>query len=229
MGRAWRSTTRFGLWAALCVLGIALVGAASVILSGWLIDAVVRANSDTEKAAERSGIGDYFGGVNSVFSGIALILLVITLVIQQHELRLQRQELTASRKELRRSAEADLRSLHMQLTQMQMQDLSLADVWNDYPGETELAIRQNLFANLTFCHYLLLLKWESVSENEMLVHARDLIRSPAFRRYWAASRDMKASLPPDSDERRMFLIFERAMAEADHGTPPDDPDSAHAR
>ncbi|MDJ0463036.1 DUF6082 family protein [Streptomyces sp. H27-C3] len=70
----------------------------------------------------------------------------------------------------------------------------------------------------------MMLRWGSITEGEMLVHARDLVRSPAFRRYWTASRALKAELPADSDEGRMFQFLERAIAESDRGgTPPSRP------
>lgn len=166
-----------------------------------------------------------------MFSGIALILLVVTLLLQQNEIRMQRQELslqraelTASRNELRRSAEADLRALHVQLTQMQMEHPSLAQVWNDYPDASEEELRQHLFANLTFGHYLLAYRWGGLTDEEMLVHARNLVRSPAFNRYWSASRAAKSLLPPDSAEGRLFRIFETAITEANRtGSPPMPP------
>ncbi|MGP4050218.1 DUF6082 family protein [Streptomyces sp. 2A115] len=218
--RTWRSAISVCTWLAATVAGIAAVGAASVALSGWLIRGVEAANGNRRTAAERSAIGDYFGGVSAVFSGLALLLLIVTLLFQQrelrlqrHELSLQRDELASSRAELRRSAEADMRSLHMQLTQMAMDDPLLAEVWGDFPAEPNSALRQNLFANLTFNHYVLAYTWGSYSDDEILVHARNLVRSPAFNRYWAASRPTKAALPTDSDEGRLFKIFEQAIAE----------------
>ncbi|MGI5194373.1 DUF6082 family protein [Streptomyces sp. CA-288835] len=204
------------------------MGAASIVVSGWLIDGVERVNGSQRAAAERSDLGDYFGAASAVFSGLALLLLVTTLLFQQRELQLQRKELSlqrdelaASRAELRRSAAADMRSLHVQLTHMSMDDPSLAEVWNDYPGQSHSVIRQHLFANLTFSHYVLVYGWGGITEAELLIHARSLVQSPAFRRYWSASRAAKASLPPDSDEARLFRIFERAINEATTGgTPP---------
>ncbi|MFF2848558.1 DUF6082 family protein [Streptomyces sp. NPDC058001] len=219
---AWRSVARLSVWLTAALAVIAGVGAASVIVSGWLIDGVERANGSRSAAAERSDLGSYFDAASAVFSGVALLLLVITLLMQQRELRMQRQELSlqrtelaSSRNELRRSAAADLRSLHVQLTQMQMDDPSLAEVWHDYPGMPPEAMRQYLFANLTFGHYLLAYTWGDHTEAEILVYARNLMRSPAFRRYWVASREGKTGLPPDSEEGRLFRIFESAMAQAD--------------
>ncbi|WP_405906281.1 DUF6082 family protein [Streptomyces sp. NBC_00828] len=222
-----RSTVRFCMWLVAAALGIALTCAASVVVSGWLISGVERADGGTHAAAERGAVGDYFGGMNAVFSGLALLLLIVTLFYQQRELRLQRQELSmqreelaASREELRRSAEADMRSLHMQLTQMVMADPPLAEVWNDFPGEPDSALRQNLFANLTFNHFVLAHSWGNQPEASLLVHARNLLRSPAFRRYWAATRSHKSELPPETAEGQVFQAFERAFAELDGGTPP---------
>ncbi|WP_328874253.1 DUF6082 family protein [Streptomyces sp. NBC_00287] len=224
---AWRSAVRVCAWLATAGAGVALVGAASVVVSGWLIDGVERANGDRQTATERSMLGDYFGAVSAVFSGLALLLLVTTLLFQQRELQLQRrelalqrEELAASRAELRRSAAADLRGLHVQLTQMQMEDPALAEVWNDFPGQPHAVIRQHLFANLTYSHLLLAFQWGDRSEEDLLHEARDIVRSPAFRSYWAASRSLKASLPADSDEGRMFRLFERAIAETGGGDPP---------
>lgn len=227
-GVTWRSAGRTGTWLAASVGGIGLVCLASITLSGWLIDGVERANGSRQTAAERSALGDYFGAVSAVFSGIALLLLVTTLLFQQRELQLQRRELSlqreelaSSRAELRRSAAADLRGLHVQLTQMQMTDPDLAEVWNDFPGLPHSVIRQHLFANLTFSHYLLIYEWGGMTEAEILAHARTLVRSPAFRRYWEAAREAKAALPADSAEGRFFRIFEVAMNETrDGGTPP---------
>ncbi|WP_405930786.1 DUF6082 family protein [Streptomyces sp. NBC_00827] len=219
MARAWRSAISICAWTVTAVAGITAVGAASVALSGWLIQGVEAANGSRRTAAERSAMGDYFGGVSAVFSGLALLLLVVTLLFQQRELRLQRRELSlqreelaASRAELRRSAEADMRSLHVQLTQMAMADPSLAEVWNDFSAEPDSTLRQNLFANLTFGHFLLAYAWGNYSDDEILVHAQNLVRSPAFNRYWVASRPRKAALHPDSDEGRLFRIFEQAIA-----------------
>ncbi|QIB48676.1 hypothetical protein G3H79_08500 [Streptomyces aureoverticillatus] len=172
-------------------------------------------------------MGDYFGGVSAVFSGLALLLLVITLLFQQRELRLQRRELslqrdelTASRKELSRSAEADMRALHVQLTQMAMDDPSLAAVWNDHPEMSQPALRQHLFANLTFNHYVLALSWGSYSDAELVIHAKSLLSSPAFRNYWDAARPRKAELSADSPEGRVFRLFEQAYADRERGMPP---------
>jgi hypothetical protein len=202
--------------AAACIAAVCVL---SVLVSGWLIDGVESINDGRRTASERSTMGDYFGGVSAVFSGLALLLLVATIIVQQRELRLQRRELAlqrdelvASRNELRRSAEADLRA-------MQMDNPILAEVWNDYPGAPPDALRQNLFANLTFSHFLLAYRWGGITEAEMLVHARHLIRSPVFHRYWLAARDLKAALPAESDEGMLFRIFDQAMREAHHGDP----------
>ncbi|QJT07187.1 hypothetical protein G9272_33515 [Streptomyces asoensis] len=172
-------------------------------------------------------MGDYFGGISAVFSGMALLLLVATLMFQQRELRLQRhelsmqrQELVSSRDELRRSAESDMRALHVQLTQMAMDDPALADVWNDYPGESTEVVRQHLFANLVFGHYLLAYRWGGSTEAEVLAYARSLVRSAAFQRYWEASRAAKEELPADSAEGRLFRLFEQAIREAQDGDTP---------
>ncbi|MET8829776.1 DUF6082 family protein [Streptomyces sp. NPDC004610] len=201
---------------------MALVGIASIAISGWLLSGVEEANGGRQTAVERSAIGDYFGGMSAVFSGLALILLVVTLLFQQRELRmqrqelaLQRQELIASRDELRRSAQADLRSLHVQLTQLAMDDPLLARVWNDYPDEEPEVVRQFLFANLIFGHYLLFRKWGDVTDADLLAHTRSLVRSPAFVRYWAASREAKAALSPDSDEGKIFRIIDQAIRQAE--------------
>ncbi|GAA3838307.1 DUF6082 family protein [Streptomyces chiangmaiensis] len=214
----WRTPSRIAGWLIASVTGIALVGALSIVASGWLIDGVERTNGSRQTAAARSALGDYFGAVSAVFSGVALLLLVTTLIFQQRELRLQRQELAlqreelvASRDELRRSAAADLRSLHVRLTEMQMADPALAEVWNAYPGRPHSEVRQFLFANLTWGQYLLLYEWGGLTESELLAHARRITQSSVFRRYWNVSREAKASLPPESTEGRFFRIFERAM------------------
>ncbi|MFH9013583.1 DUF6082 family protein [Streptomyces sp. NPDC017943] len=215
------------LWGVATLLGVTLVGAASVVISGWLLAGVEEANGGRREAVERSAVGDYFGGVSAVFSGLALLLLVFTLLFQQRELRLQReelnlqrQELIASRQELRRSARADLRALHVQLTEMAMNDAALAGVWNDYPDEPHEVVRQHLFANLTFGHFLLFYEWGEISEEELLEYARTLLRSPLFQRYWEASRRGKEGLSPDSHEGRLFRIFEQAVRDIQgRGTP----------
>ncbi|MFG2934996.1 DUF6082 family protein [Streptomyces sp. NPDC048282] len=214
-------------WLSAGITGIVLVGIASVAASGWLIDGVERLNPDRRTAVERSALGAYFGGVSAVFAGLALLLLVAALLYQQRELRLQRQELalqrdelSASRAELRRSAASDLRSLHMQLTQMAMSDPSLAEVWNAYPDESGPVGRQMLFANLTFNHFVLAHSWGDFSETELLVGAHSMLRSPAFRRYWEATKGRKGRLPADSSEGRMFRFFERAIADLDAGGRP---------
>ncbi|CAL9598845.1 DUF6082 family protein [Streptomyces sp. enrichment culture] len=221
---------RFGralLWGVAALLGVALVGAASVVISGWLLTGVEEANGGRREAAERSAVGDYFGGISAVFSGLALLLLVFTLLFQQRELRLQReelrlqrQELIFSRQELRRSARADLRALHVQLTEMAMDDPTLAAVWNDYPDEPHEVVRQHLFANLVFGHYLLFYEWGEISEEELLEYARTLLSSPLFQRYWEASRGAKEGLSPDSHEGRLFRIFEQAIRDLQGGGSP---------
>lgn len=223
----WNSAARFGSGLVVATIAIGFVCLASIVISGWLISGVEHANGSLQNATQRSILGGYFGAVSAVFSGIALLLLVITLLFQQRELRLQRQELTlqreeliASRGELRRSATADLRGLHLQLTQMQMADPALATVWNDWPGESPSNVRQLLFANLTYGHFMLLYEWGSSTEEEVLAHARRLVQSPSFRRYWRLSREAKAALPPDSAEGRFFQLFDRAISEAQAGSPP---------
>ncbi len=160
--QAGRPVIRIFLWLAAALAAIVAVGAVSILLSGWLLGGVELANGTVESATKRAALGDYFGGLSAVLSGLALILLVVALLFQQHDLRLHRQELTlqreelaASRQELRRSAEADLRGLHVQLTQMAMDDPSLAEVWNDFPGEAPAATRQHLYSNLLFSHFVL--------------------------------------------------------------------------
>ncbi|MEI5098061.1 DUF6082 family protein [Streptomyces sp. PmtG] len=147
--------------------------------------------------------------------------------MQQRELRLQRQELahqreelTASRAELRRSAEADMRALHVQLTEIVMNDPDLAQVWDDLPRESTTELRQDLFSNLAFSHFVLALSWGTFSEDDLIVHASNLLSSPAFLRYWNATRARKSQLSADSAEGRMFRIFERALAAQRRGTPP---------
>lgn len=228
--RPWRSAWVACAWALAAIAGVAALGAASVVLSGWLVRGVEVANGDRHTAVERSSMGGYFGGVSAVFSGLALILLVVTLLLQhreirlqRHELSLQREELAASRDELRRSAESDLRSLHVQLTQLAMDDPALAAVWNDLPDEPPHILRQNLFANLTFSHYLLVYKWGDVTEAELIARARSLVQSAAFRHYWTATRSAKEALPPDSDEGKLFRIFERAMSEPRQPDAPPSP------
>ncbi|WP_320780891.1 DUF6082 family protein [Streptomyces sp. CRN 30] len=225
--RAVRETVRFVAWAGATAVGVAVVGIASLAVSGWLIDGVERLNPDEHSAVERSSLGQYFGGVSAVFSGLALILLIVALFYQQKEIRqqreelaLQRQELSASRDELRRSAAADLRALHVQLTQLAIEHPALGEVWGDYPGETDEGRRQMLFANACFGHMILAESWGNTTEAELLVNARVLLRSPVFRRYWAATRGVKSQLPPESDEGRVFRFFEQALTELDGNTPP---------
>ncbi|MEU1147742.1 DUF6082 family protein [Streptomyces sp. NPDC005863] len=224
---AARSALSVAAWAAAITAGIAATGAASVVISGWLIRGVEAANDSRRTAQERSALRDYFGGVSAAFSGLALLLLIVTLLIQQRELRLQRQELSlqraelaASRTALHRAAEADLRTLHIQLTQMAMEDPALADVWNDYRGEAEVTKRQNLFSNLTFQHFVLMHTWGGYSDAELLVHARSMLAGAAFRRYWDAARAVKSDLPPESAEGRVFRVFEAALEEERRRTPP---------
>ncbi|MET9393179.1 DUF6082 family protein [Streptomyces sp. NPDC006624] len=90
----------------------------------------------------------------------------------------------SSRSGLRRSARADLPALHVQLTRMAMEDPALAEVWNGCPREPREMVRRNLFANLTFGHYLLFYEWGEVPEEELLEYARTLLRRPLFQRYW---------------------------------------------
>lgn len=223
----WRSALSVCAWLAAVAAGVALVGAASVIFSGWLARGAEAASGSRQTAEERSALGDYFGGVSAVFSGVALLLLIVTLLFQQRELRLQRRELSmqreelvASRTELHRSAEADMRNLHVQLTQMAMADPSLAEVWTKHEGESDNARRQHLFANLVFNHFALALSWGSYSEDDLIIYARDLLENPAFLRYWNATRAHKSELPPDSSEGRLFRVFNQALASRQGGAPP---------
>ena len=195
----------------------------SIAVSGWLIDGVEQTNGDPQTAARRSALGDYFGAAGAVFSGIAVLLLVVTLLLQQRELRLQReelslqrQELVASREELRRSAAANLRNLHVQLTQMQMNDPALAEVWNDWPGQEPSTVRQFLFANLTYSQLVLIHEWGDMTEDEILAHARRLLRSPVFQRYWILSREAKQLLPSESSEGLFSRYFDQALREQTH-------------
>jgi hypothetical protein len=200
------------------------VGAASLVVSGWLARGVEEANGDRRTALERSSLGEYFGGVSAVFSGLALLLLVATLLLQQRELRMQRhelapqrEELVSSRNELHRSAEADLRSLHVQLTQMAMADPVLAEVWNDFPGESPQRLRQNLFANLQPLPVGL-----QVGRHHRGRAGRaggntgsESCLQPVLgtSSTWSA-RGATEVLPPDTDEGRLFRIFEGAIRAA---------------
>ncbi|MEU9187642.1 DUF6082 family protein [Streptomyces sp. NPDC048484] len=199
---------------------ISIVGAASIVASGWMIDGVEQANGSRRIASERSALGDYFGAVSAIFSGLALLLLIATLVYQQRELRLQRLELSlqrgelkASRDELRRSAEADMRGLHVQLTQMAIDDPSLAEVWATSHDQSESTVRQHLFANLVFSHFLLARSWGTLSDSDLLAHAHGLLRNPVFQDYWEATRIAKSRISPDSPEAQLARIFDQALAE----------------
>jgi hypothetical protein len=225
--RAWRAVLPVAGWLMAPAAGIALVGVGSIVISGWLVQGVEAANGGTREAARRSAIGEYFGGVSAVFSGLALLLLIVTLLFQQRELKLQRRELAlqredlaASRDELRRSAEADMRALHVQLTKMVMDDPALAAVWNDFTGESARSLRQFLFANLTFSHYILAHSWGSYTDADLLVHARNLLASPVFQNYWARTRAHKSDLSPETPEAHVFRLFDQAFADARRRTPP---------
>ncbi|PKV88434.1 DUF6082 family protein [Streptomyces sp. TLI_146] len=213
-----RSTAKFALWTAATLAGTALVSAAAVLVSGWLIDTVQRREGGLDRAEGRSQIGNYFGAASAVFSGLAFLILVVALLLQYQELRMQRteladqrEELTQSRQELHRSAEANMRSLHVQLTRMAMEDPSLAAVWNGFPGIPHEEERQYLFANLTFGHLLLARQWGSYSDDELRVHARSLRSSEPYRRYWALSRDAKFALPGDSHERKLAELIDEEI------------------
>ncbi|MEI5098060.1 hypothetical protein RB200_04695 [Streptomyces sp. PmtG] len=69
--QAWRSARTALLWGTAVAVGIALVGLASILVSGLLIRGVEAANGDSRTAEKRSQLGDYFGGVSAVFSGLA--------------------------------------------------------------------------------------------------------------------------------------------------------------
>ncbi|MCZ4514130.1 DUF6082 family protein [Streptomyces sp. ActVer] len=221
---------RFCTWLVAAILAIGLVGAASIVVSGWLIDGVEQANGSRGNAVERSALGGYFGAVSAIFSGIALLLLVTALLYQQLELRLQRtelalqrEELAASRNELRRSAEADMRSLHVQLTQMAMADPALAAVWTTHHDEPEPTVRQHLFANLVFSHFVLARSWGSYSDADLLAHAHGLLRNPAFRHYWDSTRSARSRLSPNSPEAQLAQLFEQAVSDLRHEPPPSTP------
>jgi hypothetical protein len=51
---AWRSAARICAWLVTVMAGLIIVGAASITVSGWLIDGVERANGSQRAAAERS-------------------------------------------------------------------------------------------------------------------------------------------------------------------------------
>lgn len=87
---AWSSALSVCVWLTAAAAGVALVGTASIIISGWLARGAEAASGSRRTAEERSALGDYFGGVSAVFSGVALLLLIATLLFQQRELRLQR-------------------------------------------------------------------------------------------------------------------------------------------
>ncbi|MFK8911402.1 DUF6082 family protein [Streptomyces sp. YS-3] len=223
---AWlRPTARFALWTAATLVGTALVSAAALLMSGWLIDTVQRREGGLDRAESRSQIGNYFGAASAVFSGLAFLILVVALLLQYQELRMQRreladqrEELSQSRQELHRSAEADMRSLHVQLTRMAMDDPSLAAVWNGFPGIPHEEARQYLFANLTFGHLLLARQWGSYSDEELRVHARSLRSSEPYLRYWELSRDRKFALPGDSHERKLAELIDEEIR-ANQGPP----------
>ncbi|MER6132378.1 DUF6082 family protein [Streptomyces sp. NPDC001815] len=217
---AWRSATRIASWVAGAVAMVSVVGAVSIVASGWMIEGVEQANGSRRIASERSAMGDYFGAVSAIFSGLALLLLIATLVYQQRELRLQRLELglqrgelKASRDELRRSAEADMNGLHIQLTQMAMDDPALAEVWIASHDQSESAVRQHLFANLVFNHFLLARSWGTVSDSDLLAHAHDLLRNPAFQQYWETARTAKSRISSTSPEGRLVQLFDQALAD----------------
>jgi uncharacterized membrane protein len=225
-----RSTLSFGAWTATATVCVAAVGMASVAVSGWLISAVQEANGDRRTAADRSSMGDYFGGASAVFSGLALLMLVVALFFQQRELRsqreelaLQREELAASRAELHRSAEADMRALHIQLTHMAMDDPSLARVWTTYRESPRASLRQHLYSNLVYAHVALARSWNTYSDADLSAIARTLLSSDVFLHYWETTREQKRGMSRQSPDGQVFQLFEQALAELRRGTPPDPP------
>ncbi|WP_420907347.1 DUF6082 family protein [Streptomyces scabichelini] len=72
--------------------------------------------------------------------------------------------------------------------------LSLAAVWTTSHDEPESAVRQHLFANLVFSHFVLARSWGTFSDADLLAHAQGLLHNPVFHRYWDATRP-----PPGHD------------------------------
>ncbi|MFH8749098.1 DUF6082 family protein [Streptomyces rimosus] len=134
--------------------------------------------------------------------------------LQRAELELQRGELRRSAAELHRSAEADLRLLHMELLKMGIADPELAEVWPEYaPGLAPKENRQYLYANLIYCHSMLVHKLGGANDREMLGHLRYITNTPAFRGYWSSARFMRDEMDPSSHEHRFALLVDEALAQ----------------
>ncbi|WP_405725047.1 DUF6082 family protein [Streptomyces sp. NBC_01537] len=143
--------------------------------------------------------------------------------LQRTELELQRQEMRRSAGELHRSAEAELRSLHMQLLKLAIADPDLAEVWPESsPGLSAKRNRQYLYANLIYCHVMLVHRLSKTTDLQIVAHMRNIVGSPLFRAYWEAGRSAREELEPGTQEHHFAALVEEAMAQtADRFVSPD--------
>ncbi|MEU9733710.1 DUF6082 family protein [Streptomyces sp. NPDC048002] len=78
-------------------------------------------------------------------------------------------------------------------------------------------LRRSATADLRGLHIQLIYEWGTMTDAEVLSHARTLVQSPAFRHYWQLSRDAKSALSPESPEGRFFRLFDHAIRESTRG------------
>jgi hypothetical protein len=216
---------------ALRFLGLGLLATAACVLVTMAMTLVPGLQS------QRSGnAGQAYGAVASASAVLVLFLMAKTfglqreetslqrreLELQREEMRLQRTELELQRKEMRRSAgelhrsaEAELRGLHMQLLKMSIGDPELAEVWQEpVPHLSVKRNRQYLYANLIYCHSMLLHKLGMVTDREAIGHMRHVLGNAIFQDYWEAGRSVRQGLERGTHEDRFAQLVDEALIQA---------------
>jgi hypothetical protein len=216
---------------ALRFLGLGLLATAACVLVTMAMTLVPDLrNSDSGNA------GQAYGAVASISAVLVLFLMAKTLRLQRKETSLQRQELELQRQEMRlqrtelelqreemrrsagelhRSSEAELRGLHMQLMKMSIDDPDLAELWpSSMAGLSRKRARQHLYANLIYCHVMLIHKLEVMNDRETIGHLRYIASTPLFREYWEAGRLVRQEMDPDSHEHHFASLVDEAMTQA---------------
>ncbi|MEU2792509.1 DUF6082 family protein [Streptomyces sp. NPDC007100] len=217
-------------------LGVVMAaGAACILLS------LVMTTVPGLRTAGSGNAGQAYGAAASSTAVLVLFYMARTLRLQRDETSLQRQELELQRAEMRlqrtelelqrdemrrsagelhRSAEAGLRRLHMDLLKMSIADPELAEVWPQFaPDLTVKENRQYLYANLIYCHSMLVHKLGMADDREMLGHLRYITNTPAFRGYWASAQAMRDEMDPASHEHHFAVLVDEALTQTNAQTP----------
>lgn len=216
---------------ALHLLGLGLLAGAVCVLATMAMTTV-----PTLQGQGSGNAGQAYGAVASCSAVLVLFFMAKTLRLQRKETSLQRQELELQRQEMRlqrtelelqreemrrsagelhRSAEAELRGLHMQLLKMSIDDPDLAEVWPEYaPGLSTNRNRQYLYANLIYCHSMLMHKLHMVNDREIIGHMRYIAKAPIFRSYWEAARPNREEIEPNSHEGHFADLVDEALTQA---------------